>query len=189
MASTTTLKFPVAIAATSTARQPAANSTPALKATFLVGKRLATQKVSFRAHAAATHTLRVAAEVCWSLEADKYWCDMTKQWCSDFTLPLDVTSLIDKKRPGPHKTGSITVGGKRTDVDLAIFVNTIAGRHAELEEDGDSGRLFVRDLGSHTGTLVNGHRIEGKVELRPGDHVSFGPEPEFTVLRNTKAHA
>jgi pSer/pThr/pTyr-binding forkhead associated (FHA) protein len=35
--------------------------------------------------------------------------------------------------------------------------------------------VTVRDLGSHNGTLVNGHRLIGELRLRHGDQLQVGP--------------
>jgi uncharacterized membrane protein YdfJ with MMPL/SSD domain len=53
------------------------------------------------------------------------------------------------------------------------------------------GRPVVEDLGSKNGTFVNGRRIDGPTELRPGDQIKVGtttltfeqPELEATVVR------
>ena len=49
---------------------------------------------------------------------------------------------------------------------------TVSRRHAQIERSGP--RVVVRDLGSTNGTTVNGVKITGDVELRPGDTVQFG---------------
>jgi pSer/pThr/pTyr-binding forkhead associated (FHA) protein len=36
------------------------------------------------------------------------------------------------------------------------------------------GSWFLRDLRSANGTSVNGWRVLGEVEVRPGDRVTFG---------------
>jgi len=44
--------------------------------------------------------------------------------------------------------------------------------HARLyRRDGD---VFVEDLGSRNGTLINGQPLQGAVKLRRGDQVQFG---------------
>ncbi|MCI0683699.1 MAG: FHA domain-containing protein [Gemmataceae bacterium] len=45
-----------------------------------------------------------------------------------------------------------------------------------------NGHLFVRDLGSANGTLVNGHRILGERELADGDKLQVGPVVLEVVL-------
>ncbi len=49
---------------------------------------------------------------------------------------------------------------------------TVSRRHAQIERSGP--RVVVRDLGSTNGTTVNGVKITGEAELRPGDTVQFG---------------
>lgn len=48
----------------------------------------------------------------------------------------------------------------------------LSREHAELSVI--DGGLFVRDLGSHNGTFVNGRQVE-RARLEPGDIVGFGP--------------
>ena len=38
-----------------------------------------------------------------------------------------------------------------------------------------SEEVSIRDLGSRNGTLVNGHRLIGEVQLRHGDRLQVGP--------------
>src|SRR5207244_12750700 len=45
-------------------------------------------------------------------------------------------------------------------------------RHAELPRE--AGQTYVRDLGSRNGTFVDGVRITGKTQLRPGSRISLG---------------
>lgn len=39
----------------------------------------------------------------------------------------------------------------------------------------DESKVTVRDMGSRNGTLVNGEKIEGTVELASGDEITVGP--------------
>jgi ABC-type Mn2+/Zn2+ transport system ATPase subunit len=48
----------------------------------------------------------------------------------------------------------------------------VSRRHAEVS--WSNGKLVVRDLGSRTGTSVNGKRISEQ-ELKEGDRIEFGP--------------
>ncbi len=48
----------------------------------------------------------------------------------------------------------------------------VSRRHARLERAGDA--LFVEDLGSLTGTRVNGAALTGRHRLRPGDLIEIG---------------
>jgi hypothetical protein len=49
------------------------------------------------------------------------------------------------------------------------FVSTV---HARVFRRGDD--VFVEDLGSRNGTVVNGERITATTRIRRGDHVQFG---------------
>lgn len=67
----------------------------------------------------------------------------------------------------------ISTVGRDPEVALRIADEpTVSRRHAEIERVGD--RVVLRDLGSTNGTFVNGVRVQGEVELRPGDRVQFG---------------
>jgi pSer/pThr/pTyr-binding forkhead associated (FHA) protein len=52
------------------------------------------------------------------------------------------------------------------------FDITVARRHAKLYLE--AGELMIEDLGSRTGTYVNGARIDGPQPLRPDDLVWIG---------------
>jgi hypothetical protein len=67
----------------------------------------------------------------------------------------------------------ITVGrGKEMDVRLSD--PNVSRRHAVIF--WDRGRLFVKDLGSTNGTLLNGHAVEHSL-VRSGDVVTAGATP------------
>lgn len=62
--------------------------------------------------------------------------------------------------------------GRHPLCHLTIADSTVSGRHAELlyiEND-----LFIRDLNSTNGTLLNGRRIQNLTGLRSGDVLHFG---------------
>lgn len=50
--------------------------------------------------------------------------------------------------------------------------STVSRQHAEITRSG--GEVTVTDLGSTNGTYVNGQKVQGDVQLRPGDTVQFG---------------
>lgn len=62
--------------------------------------------------------------------------------------------------------------GRRSNCDLQIAWPTVSGLHAEFIVAADS--LFLRDLGSTNGTLVNGRRIRIDTLLSEGDVIHFG---------------
>lgn len=63
--------------------------------------------------------------------------------------------------------------GRKHDSDLCIAERVISGHHAEISEL--SGRMFLTDLGSTNGTLVDGQKIpkQSMVELHNGTEVIF----------------
>lgn len=64
-----------------------------------------------------------------------------------------------------------TVIGRGSNADLVINEATISRAHALIGYDGD--RVFVQDLGSTNGTLVNGTKEERKY-LENSDEVRMG---------------
>ncbi|MEO0512259.1 MAG: FHA domain-containing protein [Planctomycetota bacterium] len=72
-----------------------------------------------------------------------------------FTLPNDEPQLLGRS------SEALPTGDK-----------TVSRRHAELTPD--TGRWFIRDLGSHNGTYVNGVRIAERTALAHGDQIRVG---------------
>lgn len=68
-------------------------------------------------------------------------------------------------------SGTRYVVGRGPDSDIVLPMGSVSVRHAQLERTVALWRLT--DLGSNTGTFVNGVRIES-LELRPGDLVRIG---------------
>lgn len=66
----------------------------------------------------------------------------------------------------------VHVLGRATDCDIVLAESSISRRHAELEYA--SGKVRVRDLGSHNGTQVNGVAVEGWRPVGPGDQLTLG---------------
>lgn len=75
--------------------------------------------------------------------------------------------------------------GRRPGLSLTLNSQYVSGRHAELSTLGE--RLFVTDLGSRNGTLVNGQRVR-RVQLGVGDLLTIG-EIEFRLDRKPRAAA
>lgn len=61
--------------------------------------------------------------------------------------------------------------GRSLDCDLAIVSPHVSRHHARLDLEDE--QLFVEDLGSSNGTVVNGKPIEGRQPLRHEDEVRF----------------
>jgi EAL domain-containing protein (putative c-di-GMP-specific phosphodiesterase class I) len=70
--------------------------------------------------------------------------------------------------------------GRQPSNHLAIADRTVSGRHAELLQiDTD---LFLRDLNSTNGTLLNGRRVQNLTGLQHGDVIHFG-SVMFTLVQ------
>jgi sigma-B regulation protein RsbU (phosphoserine phosphatase) len=63
--------------------------------------------------------------------------------------------------------GDSLVVGRAADADLSLSDPFLSRRHSRFYRKG--GSLFVEDLGSRNGTLLNGQAIRGPAELKPGD--------------------
>lgn len=74
--------------------------------------------------------------------------------------------------------GELTVGRQEGN-GLTVADQRLSRRHLKLRVAGD--KLFVSDLGSANGTIVNEQKIGAETELKPGDCVRAGATT-FTVL-------
>ena len=68
--------------------------------------------------------------------------------------------------------------GRDASCQLRPGSDAIAMKHCQLTRR--DGGFWAKDLGSDTGTFVNGKRLTGEVELKPGDRLRVGPL-EFEV--------
>ncbi len=62
--------------------------------------------------------------------------------------------------------------GRQADCDLVIPDPLVSRRHADLEVR--DGTLYIKDLGSANGTIVNGKPVQGECALGEGDVVELG---------------
>jgi predicted component of type VI protein secretion system len=72
----------------------------------------------------------------------------------------------------PFAADAIVVGRASEGVTFRLGERNVSRRHARFLRQ--NGSVFVEDLGSLTGTRVNGERITGRRKLRPGDLVQIG---------------
>lgn len=84
---------------------------------------------------------------------------------------------------GRHHGRSFTLDaprlvGRASSADIRIDNPAFADRHARLELV--AGEVWLRDLGSGEGSLVNGERVQDAL-LRPGDQVVFDANDRFVV--------
>lgn len=66
---------------------------------------------------------------------------------------------------------SFTIG-RHSSSNLSLSDTTVSGRHAEIVTINRD--LFVRDLNSTNGTLLNGRKLQNLTGLRSGDVLHFG---------------
>ena len=68
-------------------------------------------------------------------------------------------------------SGEATIG-RAPECAIVLSDDFISARHARIYERG--GRLWVEDLRSTNGTLLNGHRLRRPAALRTGDRLRIG---------------
>ena len=95
-----------------------------------------------------------------------------------FPAPMDL-------RPDPDgEADARLTAGRAEDNDIALVDGrypSVSAHHCRFERRGPA--LSVVDLSSSNGTLINGHPIEGTVELALGDVVRLGSVgPKFLVV-------
>ncbi len=71
----------------------------------------------------------------------------------------------------PLDDGKSVIAGRSTEADLVLADDAVSRKHARFY--GARGRVWVRDLGSRNGTVVNGDRVEVHC-LRSGDRIAIG---------------
>ena len=69
-------------------------------------------------------------------------------------------------------TGPSFAVGRHPSCNLCLSDGTVSGRHAEIVMINRD--LFIRDLNSTNGTLLNGRRLQHLTGLRSGDVIHFG---------------
>jgi sigma-B regulation protein RsbU (phosphoserine phosphatase) len=67
---------------------------------------------------------------------------------------------------------ALTTIGRSSGCEIHLADASVSRRHAEIARRGDS--FFIRDLGSHNGTRVNGREVRAALEIRPGDGIEVG---------------
>lgn len=63
--------------------------------------------------------------------------------------------------------------GRSQECHLCAGSTAISRKHCAILRTDN--RVAVKDLGSRNGTLVNGQKIDGEVELASGDEITVGP--------------
>ena len=116
----------------------------------------------------------------------------------DIPLHLHITPAEGAPFEHPLRGDSLVVG-RALDADLTLSDPFASRRHSRLFRTG--GELFIEDLGSRNGTLVNGQAIQQPTRVGPGDVIKISnsliriaaeaaapvrpPEPEDDFLDGT----
>lgn len=78
----------------------------------------------------------------------------------------------DRRQPGVWMVESAFGIGSATGNHLLIEDASVSERHAEITKQDE--HLYLSDLGSFSGTRVNGQKISQRYQLRAGDQISLG---------------
>lgn len=87
-------------------------------------------------------------------------------------MKLLIEDEAGTKSTVPFADTEVTVGRGAEGITFRLADRNVSRRHARFVLA--SGAVFVEDLGSLTGTRVNGEPIVGRRRLRPGDLVQIG---------------
>ena len=81
----------------------------------------------------------------------------------------------------------VSIAGRSPDVDLVLNHLEVSRRHSQIAWDGAA--CHVEDLKSQWGTKIDGVRIAGRTELRPGARLSIGPVALLFAIGQPPAEA
>lgn len=62
--------------------------------------------------------------------------------------------------------------GRSSSAAVMVMDPEVSRTHARFEAQG--GVVYVSDAGSSNGTFLNGRRVDGAIEVRPGDAIDIG---------------
>lgn len=92
--------------------------------------------------------------------------------------------LVGEDATYPLRPGRTTVG-RDAGCGIRLESRLVSRVHAAFEVM--DGRVVVEDLGSRNGTFVEGRRISGPTELRPGERVRLGRHAATLQLTSESA--
>jgi pSer/pThr/pTyr-binding forkhead associated (FHA) protein len=87
-------------------------------------------------------------------------------------LPQTCPYLNDPAGKEHPLANPVTVIGRAVESDIVVVSKRASREHARIRREGR--KLFLEDLGSTNGTLLNNERIISAVELRDGDRLLVG---------------
>jgi pSer/pThr/pTyr-binding forkhead associated (FHA) protein len=86
-------------------------------------------------------------------------------------MKLELVNMDCQKPPIVLDQFPVIVG---LDPGADVCLDDSSIGHYQCMIDDSDGELMVWDLGTRSGTLINGVRVSSKASLRPGDELSFG---------------
>jgi tetratricopeptide (TPR) repeat protein len=86
-------------------------------------------------------------------------------------LKLIIEDDEGRKTVIPFSRDEITIGRQEGNT-IRLTERNVSRRHARLVRQ--NGHVLVEDLGSYTGVLLNGERIQGQVQVGDGDLIQIG---------------
>src|SRR5947199_3365525 len=87
-------------------------------------------------------------------------------------MPFLVERPADSQAPASRVEGDELRIGRRTNAELRLDDSAVALEHARIERVGEGYRLV--DLGSDTGTYLNGRPVASGTYLKDGDTIGLG---------------
>ena len=86
-------------------------------------------------------------------------------------MKLELINMDQHKSPIMLDQFPVIVG---LDPGADVCLDDSSLGHYQCMIDHSDGELMVWDLGTKSGTFVNGERVSPKAPLRPGDELAFG---------------
>ncbi|HEV7784636.1 MAG TPA: FHA domain-containing protein, partial [Thermoanaerobaculia bacterium] len=87
-------------------------------------------------------------------------------------MPFLVEHPAESQVPASRVEGDELLIGRGTNAGLRLDDSAVALEHARIERSGDGYRLH--DLGSDTGTYLNGRPVGSAAYLKDGDTLGLG---------------
>lgn len=84
--------------------------------------------------------------------------------------------------PLAHESAIITIG-RRKENDIVLSDLSVSRNHARIVVKEDS--VFIEDLNSANGTLINGAAIDHSVAIKIGDEILIGENRLFLRKKDT----